>query len=83
MRAQGNGIGIRYEIEGQGPWLVMSHSLACDLTMWNAQASAFRDHFKVLRFERAGMAAPTRLQTRTRSINWPTTSRRCSMAWVS
>ncbi|MEO8039569.1 MAG: 3-oxoadipate enol-lactonase [Betaproteobacteria bacterium] len=54
MRAQGNGIGIRYEIEGKGPWLVMSHSLACDLTMWNAQASAFREHFKVLRFDTRG-----------------------------
>jgi len=54
MRAQSNGIGIRYEIEGRGPWLVMSHSLACDLTMWNAQTAVFRDHFKILRFDTRG-----------------------------
>lgn len=54
MHAQANGIGIRYEIEGQGPWLVMSHSLACDLHMWDAQAAALRDRFKVLRFDTRG-----------------------------
>ena len=54
MRAQANGIGIHYEIEGQGPWLVMSHSLACELHMWDAQAAALRDRFKVLRFDTRG-----------------------------
>lgn len=54
MRAQANGIGIHYEIEGQGPWLVMSHSLACELYMWDAQAAALRDRFKVLRFDTRG-----------------------------
>ena len=30
-----NGIDIRYEVQGSGPWLVLSHSLACDLAMWD------------------------------------------------
>ena len=54
MRAQANGIGIHYEVEGQGPWLVMSHSLACDLHMWDAEAAALRDRFRVLRFDTRG-----------------------------
>lgn len=54
MHAHVNGIGIRYTIEGDGPWLVMSHSLACDHTMWNAQATAFRDRHRVLRFDTRG-----------------------------
>ncbi|MBX9964296.1 MAG: 3-oxoadipate enol-lactonase [Burkholderiales bacterium] len=54
MHAQGNGIRIRYEIEGEGPWLVMSHSLACNLAMWDAQVSALRGRFKVLRFDTRG-----------------------------
>jgi 3-oxoadipate enol-lactonase len=54
MRTQGNGIGIHHEIEGEGPWLVLSHSLACDLRMWDAQVAALRARFKVLRFDTRG-----------------------------
>jgi len=54
MHAQANGIRIHYEIEGQGPWLVMSHSLACNSSMWDAQAAALRGRFKVLRFDTRG-----------------------------
>jgi len=54
MQAQGNGIRIHYEIEGEGPWLVMSHSLACNLAMWDAQAAALRSRFRVLRFDTRG-----------------------------
>ena len=38
------------------PWVVMSHSLACDHTMWDAQMDALRD-FRVLRFDSRGHGA--------------------------
>jgi 3-oxoadipate enol-lactonase len=38
------------------PWVVMSHSLACDHTLWDAQMDALRD-FRVLRFDSRGHGA--------------------------
>jgi 3-oxoadipate enol-lactonase len=54
MKIKTNGIELNYVVEGTGPWLVMSHSLACDLTMWDEQAAVLRRHFKVLRFDTRG-----------------------------
>jgi 3-oxoadipate enol-lactonase len=49
-----NGIDIRYDIAGAGPWLILSHSLATDLTLWDDQMSALASHFRVLRFDTRG-----------------------------
>jgi len=46
--------GLYYEIEGEGPWLILSHSLACDLHMWDPQMELLKKHFKVLRFDTRG-----------------------------
>lgn len=54
MKAKTNGIEINYEIEGSGPWLTMSHSLACDLHMWDPQMPVLTRKFKVLRFDTRG-----------------------------
>src|SRR5258708_15025167 len=54
MKAKSNGIGINYTIEGQGPWVVMSHSLACDRSMWDEQAQLLKTRFRVLRFDTRG-----------------------------
>jgi 3-oxoadipate enol-lactonase len=54
MKIKTNGIELNYVVEGNGPWLVMSHSLACDLTMWDEQAAVLRRNFKVLRFDTRG-----------------------------
>ncbi|HEY6239312.1 MAG TPA: 3-oxoadipate enol-lactonase [Burkholderiales bacterium] len=54
MKIKTNGIELNYTVEGEGPWLVMSHSLACDSTMWDEQASVLRRNFKVLRFDTRG-----------------------------
>jgi 3-oxoadipate enol-lactonase len=54
MKIKTNGIELNYTVEGNGPWLVMSHSLACDLTMWDEQAAVLRRNFKVLRFDTRG-----------------------------
>src|SRR5256885_15465114 len=57
MKIKTNGIDLNYVVEGNGPWLVMSHSLACDLTMWDEQAAVLRRNFKVLRFDTRGHGA--------------------------
>ena len=54
MKIKTNGIELNYVVEGSGPWLVMSHSLACDLTMWDEQAAVLRRNFRVLRFDTRG-----------------------------
>ena len=54
MKIKANGIDIHYEVEGNGPWLTMSHSLACDLHMWDPQMKALTGKFKVLRFDTRG-----------------------------
>lgn len=57
MKAKSNGISVNYEIEGQGPWVVMSHSLACNVSMWDAQVALLARDFRVLRFDTRGHGA--------------------------
>ena len=54
MKAKTNGIETHYTIEGEGPWLTMSHSLACNLSMWDEQAKLLSRRFKVLRYDTRG-----------------------------
>ena len=49
-----NGIDIRYDIQGEGPWLVLAHSLATDLSLWDDNLAALTPHFRVLRFDTRG-----------------------------
>lgn len=49
-----NGITLRYDIQGNGPWLVLAHSLATDLTLWDANLAALTARFRVLRFDTRG-----------------------------
>ncbi len=49
-----NGIDIRYAIAGQGPWLLLAHSLATDLSLWDDQMAGLTSRFKVLRFDTRG-----------------------------
>ncbi len=53
-RIDANGITIRYKIEGSGPWVTLSHSLTCDLTMWDGLAAALSPRFTVLRYDTRG-----------------------------
>jgi 3-oxoadipate enol-lactonase len=54
-----NGIDIRYRIDGRdGPWLVMIHSLATDLSLWDEQIPALAG-FRVLRYDVRGHGAST------------------------
>ena len=62
-QVRANGIDIHFRIDGDGaparPWLVFSHSLACDLTMWDAQAEVFSQSLNVLRYDTRGHGATT------------------------
>jgi len=49
-----NGIDIRYDVAGQGSWLILSHSLATDLSLWDDQMAALTARFRVLRFDTRG-----------------------------
>ena len=53
---QANGIRIRYADEGpkDAPAVVMSHSLSAELAMWEPQAAALRDRYRVIRFDTRG-----------------------------
>lgn len=54
MKIKANGFDIHYEIAGEGPWITMSHSLACNLHMWDPQMQVLTRMFKVLRYDTRG-----------------------------
>ncbi len=54
MKAKINGINVNYEVAGDGPWVTMSHSLACNLHMWDEQMAALTKKYKVLRYDTRG-----------------------------
>jgi len=59
QKIRANGVELGYRIDGvphAAPWVVLSHSLACDHTMWDPQMEALRD-FRVLRFDTRGHGA--------------------------
>jgi 3-oxoadipate enol-lactonase len=55
-KLKANGININYRIDGpeNAPWLVFSNSLATTLAMWDEQAAALQDSFRVLRYDQRG-----------------------------
>jgi 3-oxoadipate enol-lactonase len=59
MKASVNGIEINYEVSGKegAPWLVLSHSLACTVRMWDPQVDAFKDRFRILNYDMRGHGA--------------------------
>jgi len=63
MKINVNGIDINYELTGRegAPVVMLSHSLASSMVMWNPQLEALESHFKVLRCDmrgHGGSAAP-------------------------
>jgi 3-oxoadipate enol-lactonase len=56
MKATANGITTQYELEGPAgaPVVTLSHSLAATLHLWDAQAAALRDRYRVLRYDIRG-----------------------------
>jgi 3-oxoadipate enol-lactonase len=56
MKVHANGIAINYRIDGRegAPWLVFSNSLATSIAMWDEQAAALKNSFRVLRYDQRG-----------------------------
>ncbi|MDK9704532.1 MAG: 3-oxoadipate enol-lactonase [Sulfuritalea sp.] len=54
-----NDIDVRYRVEGSGPWVTLSHSLTCDLTMWDEIAVSLASTFTVLRYDTRGHGGTT------------------------
>lgn len=49
-----NGVKIHYDLQGQGPALVLIHAGIANLTMWDSQISPFSGQFRVLRYDVRG-----------------------------
>jgi len=49
-----DGARLRYRDEGGGPPILMVHGWTLDLQMWEPQAAALRDTFRLVRFDRRG-----------------------------
>jgi 3-oxoadipate enol-lactonase len=56
MRIKVNGIDVNYQVDGGGdaPWLVLSNSLATNVSMWDEQAAGLKRAFRVLRYDQRG-----------------------------
>ena len=56
MKISANGIQINYELTGQkeAPVVMLSHSLASSMVMWNPQLKSLESHFQVLRYDMRG-----------------------------
>ena len=56
MKINANGIDINYELTGKkgAPMVMLSHSLACSLVMWQPQMVVLESAFQILRFDTRG-----------------------------
>ena len=56
MKITANGVQMNYTLEGpaDAPMVTMSHSLATDLSMWDPQAKALAQRYRVLRYDTRG-----------------------------
>jgi 3-oxoadipate enol-lactonase len=52
-------IDVHYTIEGEGPWITLAHSLACNVSMWDEQAALLSKNYRVLRYDARGHGKTT------------------------
>jgi len=52
--ARVSGVRLYYEIEGEGPTVLLLHPVGLDLTCWDSQVEAFVPRFRVLRVDLRG-----------------------------
>ena len=59
MKTRANGIEVNYELHGKegAPWLVLSHSLACSVRMWDPQIEALKGDYRILAYDTRGHGA--------------------------
>ena len=53
-KARINDIDVRYTVTGSGPWVTLSHSLACRLEMWDEEVRRLAKRFTVLAYDSRG-----------------------------
>ena len=58
-KARINGIDVRYTVTGSGPWVALSHSLACRLEMWDEEVRRLSKRFTVLAYDTRGHGEST------------------------
>jgi len=54
MQVASNGTSFHCRIDGRGPWVMLAHGLATDLTMWDELTDALKDRYRVLRYDARG-----------------------------
>jgi len=56
MKVAVNGFDMNYTVEGpeNAPWLTFSNSLVTSLEMWDEQARALKDRYRILRYDMRG-----------------------------
>jgi 3-oxoadipate enol-lactonase len=58
VKIKANGIEVNYELHGDlsgsAPWVTLSHSLACNLHMWDAQIETLSKQYRVLAYDTRG-----------------------------
>ena len=59
MKTKVNGTELNYELHGKegAAWLILSHSLACTVRMWDPQIAAFKDRYRILAYDMRGHGA--------------------------
>ena len=46
--------GTHFQMEGDGPAVILIHGVGLDLAMWDAQVTALKDHYTVIRYDMLG-----------------------------
>ena len=56
MKIKANGISFNCQVDGRegAPWVVFSNSLMTNLSMWDEQAAALKNTFRILRYDQRG-----------------------------
>jgi 3-oxoadipate enol-lactonase len=56
MKVAVNGFDMNYQVEGpaDAPWLTFANSLVTSLEMWDEQARALKDRYRILRYDMRG-----------------------------
>jgi 3-oxoadipate enol-lactonase len=58
VKIKSNGTEFNCRVDGeQGPWVMLSHGLATDLTMWDELTEALKGRYRVLRYDARGHGA--------------------------
>jgi pimeloyl-ACP methyl ester carboxylesterase len=53
-RLDRNGVGIHYEVHGNGPPVLLSHGYSATCRMWDGQIEAFKDRYKIIVWDMRG-----------------------------